>query len=92
MRGGAADAEGVDEAAADGGHDGGEDHDGDVVAEHGDHDAGDDGEERAGEDEGQVADAGLGGADAIDGLEVDGEVVEEDEEEAADGDDVEGHD
>lgn len=54
--------------------------------------AGDDGEEGDCQDHGEVPHAGLGGRDAGDGLEVDGEVVEEGEESSRQEEDVEAGD
>ena len=62
-------AEGGDEAGADGHEHRGEDDPGGVVAEGGGGAAGNDGEDGYGEDEGEVADAGFGCGCALDGLE-----------------------
>ena len=85
--GGGADVEGEDQAGADGSDDAGADHEGDEVALGGDVAARCDGAERHSDDHGEVADAGFLCADAGYDLEVDGEIVEQDEEGAAEGED-----
>lgn len=62
------------------------------MAVFGNESAGDDGEEGDCQDHGKVPHAGLGGRDAGDGLEVDGEVVEEGEESSRQEEDVEAGD
>ena len=71
---------GRQEARADGRQRGAGEHEGGVVPRLGDEGAGDDGAEDARDQEGDVADAGLVRADALDGLEPDGEVVDDHEE------------
>lgn len=61
-----------EEASADGDENGGDEHEGGVVACYGDEDAGEEGGEDVGHDEGEIHDARLGGGDALDGLEPDG--------------------
>lgn len=61
-----------------------------VVPNLGRADAGEDGTEDLGKDQGEVVDAGVDGVDAVDGLEPDGEVVDEKEEGGADAEGEEG--
>lgn len=78
--GAGADVYAVEEAGRDGDYGGAGDYEGDVVAQDADEAAGEDGEEGGAEDEGEDAQAGCRGGNAVNGLEVDGEVVEQDEE------------
>ena len=71
---------GREEARADGRQRGAGEHEGGVVARFGDEGAGENGAEDAGDEEGDVPDAGLVRADALDGLEPDGQVVDYHEE------------
>ena len=56
----------------------------------GDATARDDGAKRDGQDDGEVSDAGIGGVDVVDALEVDGQVVDEDEVAASEEESVQG--
>ena len=84
LGGGDVDSEGGEEAGADGHEDDGGVDEGHVVTDFRGQAAGDDGADDLGEDEGEVVDAGVDGVDAVDGLEPDGEVVDEEEEGGAD--------
>ena len=87
---GGADSEGVEETDADGGEDSADDHKWHGATCDGNADARDNSGEGDGEDEGEIAHAGLDGGDVVDDLEVDGQEVEDDEVRARDGEGV-GH-
>ena len=72
MAGRGVDAQRVDQACAQGRHGARDEEPGDVVARYGDEATGDDGCYYDADDEGQVADAALGRADAGYDLEIDG--------------------
>ena len=82
------DLQGVEKAAGDGADDAAEDHEWDVVACDGDEDAGCDGEEAGTEDEREVLYTGVLSAVVAGSLEVDGQVVQQEEEGAGDKKDV----
>ena len=70
---------GREQAGTGGDENGGDEHERRVVAYRGDEDAGQKSGDDVGHDEGEVHDAGFSGGDVFDGLEPDGEVVDQEE-------------